>query len=200
MNKTIVIMISIIVIMLAIFTAIVMVKPNENNEEYIDEIKVAEEEILDECTEEYEYLNSQEIVETDSSEEKVSPNCSIILKSYYPECKHTTQKYLNVPDDLINKTEKQVKEIYSDWNIEKFVSNEIILWKEFEGECGEHYIVRDKEGQVVIYQILSGGKEVEVEKTDISTDYLPETDKINMREGIKVYGKDNLNQLIEDYE
>ena len=63
-----------------------------------------------------------------------------------------------------------------------------------------NYRIKDKEGQVVIYQILEDGTEKELETTAITTEYLPETDKINMKNGIQVNGKQNLNQLIEDFE
>ncbi len=61
-------------------------------------------------------------------------------------------------------------------------------------------MVKDKEGQVTIYQILPNGEQEEVEVTGITTEYLPETDKINMEKGIGVNGKQELNQLIEDFE
>ena len=200
MNKAIVVMISIIVVISAILTAIVIFDPFSEKENYGAEIKVSDIEILDECTDEYEEINSQNVLETDSSQEKISPNSAMILKKYYSECKHTIQEYSNIPSELVNKTEKELEEIYNEWDIEKFSSNEIILYKEFEGECGEHYVVRDKDGQVVIYEVLKDGEELEFDKTDISTDYLTETDKIDMENGIKVYGKDNLNQLIENFE
>ena len=69
-----------------------------------------------------------------------------------------------------------------------------------EGECGEHYIVRDRGGQVVIYNVQKDGTETEYEVTGITTQYLTDTDKINMEKGIEVNGKQNLNQLIEDFE
>ena len=72
--------------------------------------------------------------------------------------------------------------------------------KEEEGECGEHYIVRENNGKVTIYEILEDGSEKEYEITDIGTEYLTETDKINMQNGIRVNGKQALNQLIEDFE
>ncbi len=37
-------------------------------------------------------------------------------------------------------------------------------------------------------------------ETDIATEYLTDTDKIKMEKGIRVNGKQNLNQLIKDYE
>ncbi len=84
--------------------------------------------------------------------------------------------------------------------MESFASNEVILYQEKQGNCGEHYMVKDKEGQVAIYQVLEDGTEKELEVTGITTEYLPETDKINMKNGIEVNGKQDLNQLIEDYE
>ena len=52
----------------------------------------------------------------------------------------------------------------------------------------------------VVYKKQDNGKEEEYETTDISTEYLSETDKINLKNGIEVNGIQNLNQLIEDYE
>lgn len=200
MNKTIIVMISIIVILGAILTAIAIFRPSYEQEEQVMETKVAEIEILDECTDEYEVMTSQEFIETDSNQEKISPNCAMILKTHFLKCNHIIQKYSNISNDLVNKTENELKEIYNEWTVEKFASNEVVLCKECEGFCGEHYVVRDKEGQVVIYEVLESGEEVEMERTDIATDYLTEVDKIDMRNGMEVFGKDNLNQLIEDFE
>ena len=72
--------------------------------------------------------------------------------------------------------------------------------KQNKGECGEHYIVKDRDGQVVVYNIQEDGTEKEYEVTDITTEYLTDTDKVNMKNGIRVNGKQSLNQLIEDFE
>lgn len=199
MNKTIIIMLSIIVIILAIITAVIIYNPKED--ENLQEIKmeVADEEILDDCTDEYQEIQN-EMLEANSSEEKISPNCFITLKKTYKKCGHTASEYLKIPEELVNKTQEDLKEKYEDWNIEKFSDTEIILIKEEEGECGEHYIVRENNGKVTIYEILEDGSEKEYEITDIGTEYLTETDKINMQNGIRVNGKQALNQLIEDFE
>ena len=76
----------------------------------------------------------------------------------------------------------------------------MILYQEKQGNCGEHYMIKDKDGQVTVYQVLEDGTQKEIEVTGITTEYLPETDKINMKNGIEVNGKQDLNQLIEDYE
>ena len=199
MNKIIITMISIIVIILAIITAVIIYKPNEDKGVQEIQTEVAEEEILDDCTDEYQEMQN-EMLEANSSEEKISPNCFITLKKLYKKCGHTTSEYLEVPEELVNKTQEDLKEKYEDWNIDKFSDTEIILSKEEEGECGEHFIVRDKEGKVTIYRVLQDGSEQEYEVTDIGTEYLTQTDKINMQNGIRVNGKQELNQLIEDFE
>lgn len=200
MNKVIVAMLSVIVIIGAIFTAIIITKPDdsESSENTIE--KVSDVEILDDCTDEYETMEKNNMLEANSEEEKVSPNCSFTIKKYYESCGHTTSEYLELPESLVNNTKEQVKEKYKDYEIEKFASNEIVLYKTMEGECGEHYIVRDRGGQVVIYNVQKDGTETEYEVTGITTQYLTDTDKINMEKGIEVNGKQNLNQLIEDFE
>ena len=182
MNKVILTMICIIVVIGAMFTAMMIFKPNTMEEpKNVITTKVSEEEILDDCTDEYEEIQgNQTVEETSSKEEKISPNCSFTIKTYYNKCGHTTSEYSNLPDALVNLTKEQLQEKYPEYEIEKFTSNEIILYQEKEGECGEHYIVRDKEGKVVIYKILEDGTEEEFEKTEIATQYLTDTDKINM--------------------
>lgn len=199
MNKTVISIISIIVIMTAMFIAIIVYKPKESETPQDITTRVADENIVDECTEEYQEIQN-EILQTNVQEEKISPNASITLKKNYKKCGHMTSQYLEISEELVNKTKEDLQKKYEGWNIEKFSDTEIILNKEEEGECGEHYIVRDNNGKVTVYEMLEDGSEKEYEITDISTEYLTETDKINMQKGIQVNGKQALNQLIEDFE
>ena len=200
MNKTIAGLVCAIVILVAIITAVVISRPNESEEQLKIETNIADENILDECTDEYEELQENDMLETDSQEEKISPNCSFTIRTYYKGCGHITSQYNNIPEELVNKTEQELKEMYPEYMVETFKSNEIVVYQEKEGECGEHYLVKDLNGTVVIYERMNDGTEKLLEETSISTDYLPETDKIQMQEGIEVNGKQELNQLIEDYE
>lgn len=192
-------MISIIAVIAVIIATVVIIRPNSINNAGNVTTQVADdnnnEEILDDCTDEYE-----ELMQTDSQEEKVSPYCEITIKTYYKGCKHTTQEYIKAPEDLVNLTKEEVQEKYPDYKIEEFSSNAIVLYREKDGECGEHYMVKDNNGTVEVYKINDNGEQELVETTGISTEYLPETDKINMKNGIEVIGKQQLNQLLEDYE
>lgn len=200
MNKVMIIVLCIVVIIGAIFTAVVIYDNNKeikNEENIVTEIA---EKVTDDCIEEYEQIEQERMLQANSSKEKISPNCLITLEKYYKNCEHTINEYISIPEQLVNKTQNDLQKEYKDWEIRKFSSNQIILYKEFDGECQEHYIVKDNEGKVTIYKILENGEQKEERKTEISTDYLTESDKINMKNGITVNSKEDLNQLIEDFE
>lgn len=197
MKKITITLLAIIVIITAVVLGIIIYKPKEKQPDETTVKEIAEEEILDECTDEYE---QSEIIKTNANEEKISPNASITLKKHYKGCGHTTSEYKEVSEELVNKTRNELEEIYIDWKVEKFSDTDIVLIKEEEGTCGEHYVVRDKEGRIAIFEIQKDGTEIEYEVTDIYTEYLTETDKNNIKKGISVNGKQNLNQLIEDFE
>ncbi len=199
MNKTIITILSIIIVAMAMLTALIIYQPKSANKSDDIITKIADENILDDCTDEYEEIQS-EMLEANSEEEKISPNCFITLKVTYKGCGHQTSEYIKVPENLVNKSKEELERQYVGWNIQEFSDIQITLSKEEDGECGEHYLVQDVNGKVLIYEILEDGSKKEYEQTDISTEYLSEPDKVQIKEGIRVNGKQSLNQLIEDYE
>jgi len=202
MNKTIITLLAIMVVIGAMFTPVMIFSPNnkQKTQDLDLQEEIAQEEILDDCTDEYEEMEYDNTVKANTEEEKTSPNCSFITKTVFLGCGHTKQEYKNLPQDMVNLSKTEIEEKYQDYKIESFASNEVVLTQEKQGNCGEHYKVKDKEGQVTIYQLQEDGTEEEIEVTGITTEYLPETDKITMEKGILVNGKQNLNQLIEDFE
>lgn len=157
--------------------------------------EVASEKITDECTEE-----TKEFALVNAAEKKVSPNAIFIFKIVYAKCGHTIKQYDKVPEAMVNKTENEIKEIYNDWEIEGFSNSEIVLKKKQDGICDEHYILREEEEQIVIYQLDEDNNEKVFERTGIITKYLPEEDRENIKKGVFVYGKEALNKLLEDFE
>ena len=154
--------------------------------------------VEDECTEEYEELENATTVV--SKEEKLSANAILILKKYYQKCEHTINEYAELPQELVNMTEAEVQEEYPDWDVIGFEIGKLTLYKEFEDVCGEHFKLKVEDGKVVVYIINNDGTEGLYEKTNISSEYLTETDLINMQDGLEIYGKEELNQIIEDFE
>ena len=202
MKKSIIISAIIVLFILGTVIGTILIKNFSDEKKAETEIaEQSQEEIYDECTDEYEeMLESNTLVEETSSEgEKISPNCSIIFRRHYNDCGHTIEQYASVPTELVNKTEEDLQKQYEGWTIEEFSRNQIILYREFDSECGEHYVLREKDGKVVVY-LKTGDTEELVEETDIATEFLTETDKIELQNGIEANGRVELNQLIEDYE
>lgn len=204
MKKSWIIILASAVIIIGIIAGLTIYNKNKNSQNNIivNEINMVSEKVADECTEEYEEMEKQAKldIETNSSEEKISPNCLITLKRYYNECEHTINEYIDVPNDLVNGTREDLEKEFPNWEIQKFSSNEIILYKEFDSNCGQHFILRNDNGKITIYKINENNEEEIYEKTEISVEYLTESDKVEIQNGLRVNGIEELNQLIEDFE
>lgn len=144
--------------------------------------------------------NTIELITTSVNEVKISPNAVIIFERYYKKCNHNSVEQTEIPQDLVNLTQRDIEMKYKNYDIKKFSSNEITLSKEEEGICNEHYVLRENYGYVAIYNIDEYGNETLNEVTGVVTKYLPETDVARLKNGIKVNGKQELNATIEDYE
>ncbi len=139
-------------------------------------------------------------INIDSEEEKISPNATLILKKHYKECGHTIKEYAEIPEEFVNLTKSEIEKEYSQWEVEKFTPLDIILIKEEEGFCNEHYILKEEQGIIAVYKVDKQGEETLYETTGISVEYLTESDKLELKDGIKVYGKEELNSMLENYE
>lgn len=141
-----------------------------------------------------------EVLSTAVDEEKITPNTTFMLKKHYTDCGHTIIDKAEIPEELVNLNEEELKEKYPKWEIEKFSKEEVVLLKELDSFCGEHYLVTEEDGNVLIYMIDEKGSKSLVERTDIAFDYLPESDKTILKNGIYVYGNEELNKIREDFE
>lgn len=184
--------ISIILLAYILFVKEDVIENEIENNTYISET------IEDECTEEYE--ESKKATTVASTEEKLAANAILILKKYYGQCEHTINEYVELPQELVNMTEQEVQAEYPDWEVIGFEKGKLTLYKELEDVCGEHFKLKIEDGKVVIYIVNNDGTESVYEKTNISSEYLTETDLLNMQNGLEIYGKEELNQIIEDFE
>lgn len=64
----------------------------------------------------------------------------------------------------------------------------------------EEFILKENAGYIAIYKIDKDKNEVLIKTTDIVVMYLPDLDKKELENGIKIVGKDSLNSRLEDYE
>ena len=198
MSDKVKILIAILLTIIIIFMANILFAGEEEENKEIENNTYIAEVIEDECTQEYE--ESQKATAVSFTEEKLASNALLVLKKYYQKCEHTINEYVELPPELVNMTEKEVQAEYPEWEVIGFEKGKLTLYKEFEDGCGEHFKLKIEDGKVVIYIINSDGTESIYEKTNISSEYLTETDLLNMKDGLEIHGKEELNQIIEDFE
>lgn len=146
--------------------------------------------------------NAQNLLqETSSSKNKTTPNTVVIEKKLYNTCEHLITTEKKIDNEQINKDEGEFQIEYIGWEIQKFTPTEVIVYKEINDFCDEHYLAKNENGVVVVYALDKYGKEKElICNTEIQTKYLTEADIENLEKGIKIYGKKELNKLLEDFE
>ena len=64
----------------------------------------------------------------------------------------------------------------------------------------EHYVLKEIGKYIKVYSVDNNEKEELYMSTEITTEYLPETDKESLKEGIHVYSKGELNEILQDFE
>lgn len=142
----------------------------------------------------------ENITQTTSEEKTVSYAATLIINKYYKDCQHTITSSVDVPYEMINMSEDEIKEQYPGWQVVEFSENEVSLYKEFEGICNEHYIVSMEDGYIVVYNLDEKMEKALYERTEISTEYLTDGDINDLKNGIEVQGFSKLNALLENYE
>ena len=140
-------------------------------------------------------------IQTSVSEEKISINTEVVEEIYYVQCDHLIKTLRKDMKSLVNMTKEELAKKYPKWEIKEFSTEKVTLYKEEQGFCNEHYLVKDVDGIVTIYNMDNEDKINEIIKTtEIETKYLTETDQEDLKEGIRVYTQQKLNKLLEDFE
>lgn len=142
----------------------------------------------------------QEVVNTSSVDEIVSPNAKIIITETFQKCGHTISIENEVPREIINLNKEKVAEYYKDWNIDEFNKDEIKISRNNKGICNEHYIIGESNGFISISTKNDIGEYIFKGLTDIPVQYLPEEDLEKLERGIEIIGRENLNKFLEDFE
>lgn len=143
--------------------------------------------------------DNENVIEVFIGEEKISPDAKLIIKKIFLKCQHSTVSIMDMPEGLINLSERELAKKYSGWEIEKFSSDEVIISREFDANCEDHFVIKESDGEVAIFNELTEDKLNFVDVINVDLDMLSEQDREYLREGIRVYGKSELGNVIEDF-
>lgn len=148
-------------------------------------------------------INNEEYISirVNTSEDKITPNTTIIKKVYYIDCEHIKQEEEQPSENVINMNKSEFQTQYIGWEIQRFTNNEVVIYKEVYDYCGEHYLIKEKDGKIVVYKVDKNDREIKkIEETETETSYLTEADLEKIKEGIKVYSKKEVSKFLEDFE
>ncbi|ADL08138.1 BofC C-terminal domain-containing protein [Thermosediminibacter oceani] len=130
-------------------------------------------------------------------EERLSPGAKIVFVTRYRDCGHELQKEHPVDDKFLGYTRSRLEEEFKEWKIESFSSSQVILKREVDGICDNHYYIGIEDGYVVLFQGEPGKNSKVLEKTDIPAEILKEEDRKLLENGIIVNNRDEFLKIRE---
>lgn len=168
----------------------------------VNDNKEVEAKIVGNEIEEYSVENITELrtIEAVSDEKKVTPNMEFGVKEYYDECGHFKFEYKELPNELMNLSKQEVEDYYEEYEVEEFEDNTLILSKEINGLCNDHFLLKLQDEHIEIYKLNSDGSYSLHQTTEITKEYLPAEDIEKLEEGIYIYGEGMINASLEDFE
>lgn len=143
--------------------------------------------------------NDEGTITVSLDETKLSPNAEMTIKKKFTLCGHTKTNKMSIPIEMVNYTEEEVKKKYTGWQIEKFMQNELVLSKDIEAKCENHYVLKIEDEKLKIYNEVTADKLNFVDEIDIELALIPSIEINDLQEGIRVYGEEELNELIANY-
>lgn len=144
---------------------------------------------------------TENVIETTAVlDEKLKYDANLILKKYYNECGHCKLNAVELPKEFVNLTKKEIEENYPEWNVEEFDSKNIVIAQNIDKMCDDHYVLKLGEKNIEIYKLIEAEDFKLLTETNISKEYLTESDIKELEEGIFVFGISNLNSALEDFE
>lgn len=148
---------------------------------------------------EQEKEDESNVIPTVIEETKLSPYAKMKIEKKFTKCGHSSIEIIDIPDELINMTEREIMAKYENWEVRSFSSKEVYLYREIVANCDDHFVLKEKDGFLAVYNNVNDITFNLKEVTDIDISSLPSGDIENLKKGIYVYGQDELSSLIEDF-
>ena len=143
---------------------------------------------------------SEELQPVVAFKTKISPYAKLTIEKFYKGCGHTTVETIDVPKELVNMTEEELKQKYEKWTVKDFKEKEVHLYREIDANCSSHFVVKEDDGKVIVYAIVNEDNLKVKEVTNIDFEGLREEDKALIKDGVTLYGEEELYSFIEDFE
>lgn len=142
----------------------------------------------------------EEVKAVAAVETKISPYATLTIEKFFKTCAHTTLETVEIPKELVNMTKEELQAKYEKWYIKKFSDKEVHLYREVEANCSSHFVVKEDAGKVAVFAQIDSKNMQFKKSTNIDFDTLRDEDKELIKEGVELYGEEELSSFIEDFE
>lgn len=135
---------------------------------------------------------------TIQTNQMIHSNTKIIYQYFYSKDKTIKEQIEQAPVFLQGLDMEQLKSIYTGWQIMFFSPEKVILRCKIDGLSSETYILGESDGFLaVFYEDVQKNIRLK-EKTELPLSALPDGEAMQLREGIRVTGEENLAKLLSD--
>ena len=113
----------------------------------------------------------------------------------------TTQNIVEISELAEQNEDAVTDECLNEWDdYNEYIGKKVEEASNNLTEQDTHYLLKDVYGYIEVYYLGEKNNEYLYKKTDISTDYLSQEDKDDLKLGIEVVGIEALNKILEDFE
>ena len=123
----------------------------------------------------------------------IGENAEIVYQYYYTEDQRTAEQVEPVQNYLLGLNLAQVRSIYDGWQVVFFSPDKVIL------RSDESFLLGEQNGMLAVFREDADGKITLYECTDVPLSVLPEIERQQIREGVRILGEDNLARALADY-
>jgi len=142
--------------------------------------------------------------ENDKDEESINEILSsteIVFNRSYKLCKDVITEKRKPYIGEIGTKEEGIQSIFPGWTIEKFTGEQLVLSKQIDNYCSNHYILKEQGGLVTIYAPLEEDEGLEVIKhTTVKVHSLPPDLQQEIEKGMAVESMEQIEYLIESWQ
>ncbi|MBM7582315.1 hypothetical protein JOD02_001172 [Caldicoprobacter guelmensis] len=130
-----------------------------------------------------------------------SETTTFIFERVYNLCGHNLVSYRSATPQEVGLSRKQVKDMYSSWDIKEFSASIVWLCERVDGYCPNHYVIKDNDGRIAICRPLEDGRGFYlIRQTSIDTAFLDADLQERVKEGWVVDSLEQVEQLVESWD
>ena len=133
--------------------------------------------------------------------EVITKDTQLVFEKRYISCGHKRVEERQARDNEIGLSLQSIALRFPEWSIADYTTERIVFTKEVNDFCPGHFVLKDRDGVVVIYMPSEAGDEYKsVEETQISTDALPPDVQSEIRKGLILDTLEDVEHFMENLE